>query len=72
MLDMMDTQLENNIEDAVNLMQKDWSGDSSRWSEEKKLSSLDKRMRRKDVRVLDALKAEGFSPKILFVPSPSK
>ena len=47
-------------------MQKDWSGDSSRWSEEKKLSSLDERMRPKVVRVLDALKAEGFKPKIFF------
>jgi peptidoglycan L-alanyl-D-glutamate endopeptidase CwlK len=47
-------------------MQKDWSGDSSRWSEEKKLSSLDKRMRPKVVRVLDALKAEEFKPKIFF------
>ncbi len=47
-------------------MQKDWSGNSSRWSEEKKLSSLDKRMRPKVVRVLGALKAEGFKPKIFF------
>ncbi len=47
-------------------MQKDWSGDSSKWSEEKKLSSLDKRMRPKVVRVLDALKTEGFKPKIFF------
>lgn len=47
-------------------MQKDWRGDSSRWSEEKKLSSLDKRMRRKVVRVLGALKAERFKPKIFF------
>ena len=47
-------------------MQKDWSGDSSRWSQEKKISSLDKRMRPKIVRVLDALKSEGFRPKIFF------
>ncbi len=47
-------------------LQKDWSGDSSRWSEEKKLSSLDKRMRGKVVRVLGTLKAEGFKPKIFF------
>ena len=47
-------------------MQKDWSGDSSRWSQEKKISSLDKRMRRKIVRVLDSLKAEGLRPKIFF------
>ena len=47
-------------------MQKDWRGDSSRWSQEKKLSSLDKRMRRKVVRVLDALKARGFKPRIFF------
>ena len=47
-------------------LQKDWSGDSSKWSEEKKLSSLDKRMRGKVVRVLGTLKAEGFKPKIFF------
>jgi len=47
-------------------LQKNWSGDSSKWSEEKKLSSLDKRMRGKVVRVLGTLKAEGFKPKIFF------
>ncbi len=47
-------------------LQKDWSGDSSRWTEEKKLSSLDKRMRGKVIRVLSTLKAEGFKPKIFF------
>ena len=47
-------------------MQKDWRGDSSKWSQEKKLSSLDKRMRSKIVRVLDALNAAGFRPKIFF------
>ena len=47
-------------------LQKAWSGDSSQWSEEKKLSSLDERMRDKVVRVLGTLKAEGFKPKIFF------
>ena len=47
-------------------MQTDWRGDSSRWSQQKKLFSLDDRMRRKVVRVIDALKAEGFRPKIFF------
>ncbi len=48
-------------------LQNDWSGDSSRWSEEKKLASLDRRMRPKVVRVLAALKAQEFKPKI-FLP----
>ena len=47
-------------------LQKDWSGDSSRWSEEKKLSSLDRRMKPKVARVLDALKDDGFKPKVFF------
>jgi len=47
-------------------MQQDWSGDSSRWSHEKKLASLDRRMRPKVERTLEALKAEGFKPKIFF------
>ena len=51
---------------AAPSMQKDWSGDSSKWPEEKKLQSLDKRMRPKIVRVLDGLKAGGFKPKIFF------
>jgi len=51
---------------AAPALQKDWSGDSSRWSEQKKLSSIDSRLRKKTVRVLDALKADGFKPKIFF------
>ncbi len=46
--------------------QPDWSGDSSRWSHDKKLSSLDRRMRPKVERVLEALAQEGFKPKIYF------
>lgn len=47
-------------------MQKDWSGDSSRWPKEKKLASLDTRIRSKVVRVLEALESEGFKPKVVF------
>ena len=47
-------------------MQKDWRGDSSKWSAEKKLESLDRRMRPKVSRVLAKLADEGFRPKIFF------
>ena len=46
--------------------QPDWSGDSSKWSQEKKLKSLDPRMRAKVDKVLNALVDEGFKPKIFF------
>lgn len=45
---------------------RDWSGDSSRWSQEKKLASLDSRLRSRVQRLLEALKSEGFKPKIFF------
>ncbi len=47
-------------------MQGAWKGDSSRWSEAKKLDSLDKDLRKKVERVLDNLKGEGFKPKIVY------
>ena len=47
-------------------MQSEWSGDSARWSQDKKLSSLDRRMRPKVERVLEALKEEGYQPKIFY------
>jgi len=47
-------------------VQSDWSGDSSRWSQEKKLSSLDSRMRGKVVRAMKSLEDDGFKPKIVF------
>ena len=43
-----------------------WDGDSARWSQDKKLASLDHRMRPRVVRVLEALKTEGFQPKIVY------
>lgn len=46
--------------------QGDWSGDSSRWPQTKKLASLDRRMRDKTRRVLAALRDEGYKPKIVF------
>ncbi len=47
-------------------LQIEWSGDSSKWSTEKKLKSLDRRMRPKVERVTEALKAQGFRPKIVY------
>ena len=46
--------------------QGDWSGDSSRWPQAKKMASLDHRMRPKVRRVLAALREEGYKPKIVF------
>ena len=47
-------------------LQADWSGDSSRWSDEKKLRSLDKRLRPKVQRVLATLQEGDFRPKIVY------
>lgn len=44
----------------------EWSGDSARWSQEKKLRSLNPEFRRKVTKVLSALKQRGFQPKIFF------
>lgn len=51
---------------AAPAMQSDWSGDSSKWSQEKKISSLDNRMGRKVGKVIDSLKEQGFRPKIVY------
>jgi len=44
----------------------DWSGDSSRWTQEKKLASLDTAFQPKVERILQALRDAGFQPKIFF------
>lgn len=44
----------------------EWSGDSARWSHEKKLQSLHVDMRPKVTAVLEGLRARGFQPKIFF------
>ena len=44
----------------------DWSGDSSQWSQEKKLASMTPSMRPKVQRILAKLAAQGFQPKIFF------
>ena len=44
----------------------DWSGDSSQWSQEKKLASLEPSFRPKVERVIAKLKQQGFQPKIVF------
>ena len=46
--------------------QSTWQGDSSKWSEDKKLDSLDQRMRPKVKRVLATLKENGYKPKIVY------
>ncbi len=51
---------------AAPSMQDDWSGDSSKWSQKKKLASLDSKLRTKTVRILEALKSGGYRPKIFF------
>jgi hypothetical protein len=44
----------------------DWSGDSSQWSQEKKLASMEASMRPKVERIVAKLQAAGFQPKIFF------
>jgi len=44
----------------------EWSGDSSRWSQEKKLKSLNPQFRAKVIKVLAALREREFKPKIFF------
>lgn len=47
-------------------LQSDWSGDSSKWSQARKLESLNPRMSRKVKNIIDALNAQGFKPKIFY------
>jgi hypothetical protein len=47
-------------------LREDWSGDSARWTQEKKLRSLDPQLRPKVQTVLAKLTARGFRPKIFF------
>ena len=44
----------------------DWSGDSSKWPQDKKLASLEPAFRAKVERVIAKLKADGFQPTIVF------
>lgn len=44
----------------------EWTGDSSKWPEEKKLRSLSPQLRPKVVAILSKLRARGFRPKIVF------
>ena len=50
----------------VGAAKSDWSGDSSQWTQEKKLLSLDPLFRPKVQSVLTTLTAQGFQPKIFF------
>jgi peptidoglycan L-alanyl-D-glutamate endopeptidase CwlK len=44
----------------------EWTGDSARWSQDKKLKSLHPQFRAKVVQVIAALKKRGFQPKIFY------
>ena len=52
--------------------QPDWGGDSSKWAQEKKLASLDPRLRPKVEAILAVLKTQGFKPKLFMPGVPSK
>lgn len=43
-----------------------WSGDSARWTQEKKLQSMHPELRQKVAVVLQALKVRGFQPKVFY------
>lgn len=47
-------------------IQSKWSGDSAKWSQEKKISSLDKKMQGKVERVIKSLDEQGYKPKIVY------
>jgi hypothetical protein len=44
----------------------EWAGDSSKWTQDKKLSSMEPTLRSKVPGILDTLKKQGFQPKIFF------
>ena len=44
----------------------EWAGDSSRWSQDKKLKSMNPQFRQKVERVLVALRKSGFQPSIVY------
>jgi len=54
------------LNSAVPSLQDEWQGDSSKWSQERKLASLDPDLREKVERVLERLTADGFQPRIYF------
>jgi peptidoglycan L-alanyl-D-glutamate endopeptidase CwlK len=43
-----------------------WAGDSSQWSQEKKLASMEPNLRSKVPIVMNALRVQGFQPKIFY------
>lgn len=54
------------LNSTVPSLTEDWSGDSQRWSQEKKLASLAPPMRPRVERTLAVLRAQGFQPKIVY------
>jgi peptidoglycan L-alanyl-D-glutamate endopeptidase CwlK len=44
----------------------EWSGDSAKWTQDKKLQSMNPELRPKVVKVLEKLTEKGFQPKIFF------
>jgi peptidoglycan L-alanyl-D-glutamate endopeptidase CwlK len=51
---------------AVPSLLEDWRGDSSKWSQERKLASLDAAFRGKVESVLERLGTDGFQPRIYY------
>lgn len=47
-------------------MQAEWGGDSSKWSLEKKLASLNDEMRTRTASILQALEDQSFKPKLVY------
>jgi len=56
----------NSAAPTTSAAQDEWAGDSSKWSEAKKIRSLDRRMRIKVERVLRTLKSLGFKPRVVY------
>jgi hypothetical protein len=54
------------LNESAPAAQSDWSGDSSRWPQEKKLRSLAPEMRDPVSRTLERLQEEGFRPNIFY------
>lgn len=54
------------LNSAVPSLRDEWRGDSSKWSAERKLASLDAELRPRIERVLEKLEAERFRPRIYY------
>jgi peptidoglycan L-alanyl-D-glutamate endopeptidase CwlK len=59
-------ELTSDAQTAIAKQPSQWSGDSARWSQEKKLQSLNPLLKTKVTAVLLALKKRGYQPKIFY------